>query len=294
MSSAFVRATKAAPCLVCGAVKWCSTTSDGELAICTRQEEGSIRTTGLGHFVHRLRERDPNAPRPIRRVELPAAPIDLAPTWRPRLEKSWREPARLRRLLERLGLGLGAGQAFFAFEFGGELHVPAQDVERRWSAIQKRTATGAKFYVRHKSDAPHRPAPFVPVPIGNDPVLVPEGFTDAAALAGLGFTAIGRTSSKPGRFELEALRHFVRGRAVVVLGENDLKSSGAWPGREGAEFTARALLLSAGTVRVAFPPADRKDARAAVLAGWSRADIEAAIEAAEPLRVELVTRGGQS
>ncbi|HMN41845.1 MAG TPA: hypothetical protein PKE29_13450 [Phycisphaerales bacterium] len=93
-----------------------------------------------------------------------------------------------------------------------------------------------------------------------DPVIVPEGASDTAAALSVGWTAVGRPSNRCG---VEHLVESLRGRRVVILGENDEKPDGKWPGREGAVVVANAL-ARAWQVRVPWrlPPAPHKDLRA--------------------------------
>jgi phage/plasmid primase-like uncharacterized protein len=93
------------------------------------------------------------------------------------------------------------------------------------------------------------------------PVLLPEGPTSTLAALTLGLPAVGRSSASMGAAETREAQRLLRGRDVVLLAENDVKPDGRWPGREGAERAARALLLHVRSVRVAFPPAGCKDLR---------------------------------
>lgn len=105
----------------------------------------------------------------------------------------------------------------------------------------------------------------------NDPILIVEGATCAAAGLDLGFTTIGRPSATGGADHLRAL---LNGQHVVVVGENDKA------GRLGAEKVAQALAGDAASVRIIYPPSDDKDLRA-----WAqhadRAEIETAIRKAD-------------
>ena len=87
----------------------------------------------------------------------------------------------------------------------------------------------------------------------DDPILVVEGQSDAATGLTLGFTTIGRPSATGG---LQYLRRVVKGRHVLIIGEND---GGA--GRTGAEKIADGLAEVAASVRVIFPPDGCKDLR---------------------------------
>ncbi|WP_162667652.1 hypothetical protein [Gemmata massiliana] len=95
------------------------------------------------------------------------------------------------------------------------------------------------------------------------PVLLVEGVSDTLALTAAGLPALGRPSNTGGGTDLVALLgDLPLGRPVYVVGENDQKEGGPWPGREGAERTATALGSALGRpVPVAMTPAGAKDVR---------------------------------
>lgn len=104
---------------------------------------------------------------------------------------------------------------------------------------------------------------------GLGPVLVPEGASDTLALAFAGLCAVGRPSAQAGDKLLAALFGSQPAtRDLVILGENDAKSDGTWPGRDGAMKVAGDLqrLLPNRRVQWALPPDGAKDARAWFLA----------------------------
>jgi hypothetical protein len=94
-----------------------------------------------------------------------------------------------------------------------------------------------------------------------DPILIPEGASDVAAIISTGRRAIGRPSATGGVEHLaEILR--CRGNTVVVLGENDRKPNGSWPGREGMTHVADALAERLHRpIKQQLPPTGLKDAR---------------------------------
>jgi hypothetical protein len=103
------------------------------------------------------------------------------------------------------------------------------------------------------------------IPIGWEeiagPIYIPEGASDVAALISVGRCAIGRPSARGG---VEHLAGLLRGvdRRIIVLGENDRKADGRWPGKEGVVRVAGALASELGRpVEKAFPPAGHKDVR---------------------------------
>jgi hypothetical protein len=99
------------------------------------------------------------------------------------------------------------------------------------------------------------------------PVLLVEGPSDTAAALALGLRALGRPSNTGGMEHLAVLlSQQPPDTAILVVGENDAKRDGTWPGLEGARHTAGALARLLGReVRWALPPAGVKDMRAWVL-----------------------------
>lgn len=92
-----------------------------------------------------------------------------------------------------------------------------------------------------------------------DPVIVVEGPSDVLAGRALGLNVIGRPSNSGGA---ELLAQACRNRHTIVLGENDKKPDGRWPGREGVEAVARSLETAWNRpVPIAFPLSDIKDLR---------------------------------
>jgi hypothetical protein len=95
-------------------------------------------------------------------------------------------------------------------------------------------------------------------------LLCPEGASDTLALAALNLPAVGRPANMGGVEQLAELIASLPGeRSVVIVGENDRKANGDWPGRRGAEQVARQLARKLGrTVCWVLPPGDHKDVRA--------------------------------
>lgn len=104
------------------------------------------------------------------------------------------------------------------------------------------------------------------------PRIIVEGPSDVAALYSLGITsAIGRPSNSGGvEFLIDLLRQDAAdGVEIVVIGENDQKESGLWPGRDGAKSVAEKLSAAFGRpIRYVLPPAGFKDVR-----DWIKANI---------------------
>jgi P4 family phage/plasmid primase-like protien len=91
------------------------------------------------------------------------------------------------------------------------------------------------------------------------PVLIVEGMSDTAAAMDMGFDAVGRPSNLAC---MDMLGDLVRGRSLVIIGENDKKSDGREPGREGALAAFQTLKRVCGDVTWIMPPEHIKDLRA--------------------------------
>lgn len=94
--------------------------------------------------------------------------------------------------------------------------------------------------------------------------LIVEGASDVAACCALGLSAVGRPSNRAGAGDLAEL---LDGCDVLVVGENDAKDGGAWPGRDGAKSVAQGIAGRWGEpVSWTLPPTDAKDMRGYLLA----------------------------
>jgi hypothetical protein len=86
--------------------------------------------------------------------------------------------------------------------------------------------------------------------------------SDTATLLAHGLSAIGRPSSKGGAKILANLLQDID-REIIVIGENDQKSDGGWPGRDGAQAVAQELAdRLKRDIQWALPPNGSKDVRA--------------------------------
>lgn len=92
------------------------------------------------------------------------------------------------------------------------------------------------------------------------PVVIVEGMTDTAAAMDLGFVAVGRPSNLACMSELADL---VRGRPVVIVGENDdiNHTTGQRPGHEGMVAAFQILRRICPGATMVLPPEDVKDLR---------------------------------
>jgi hypothetical protein len=105
---------------------------------------------------------------------------------------------------------------------------------------------------------------FDPTEAITDVLLIVEGPSDVAAAMTMGICAVGRPNNMGGAELLATFNR--RGVAddvfVVVLGENDRKPTGLWPGREGALHVAGHMARLLGKrMAWAMPPEGVKDLR---------------------------------
>lgn len=97
------------------------------------------------------------------------------------------------------------------------------------------------------------------LPNNGGPIVVVEGASDCMAAMDLGFNAIGRPSNLAC---MDLLCDLVRGRGVIICGENDRKADGREPGREGMVAAFQAVRGAAKDVTALMPPSHVKDLRA--------------------------------
>lgn len=92
------------------------------------------------------------------------------------------------------------------------------------------------------------------------PVLIVEGLTDAAAAMDMGFVAVGRPSNLAC---MQDLADLVRGRDVIVVGENDEVNpiTGQSPGHEGMVAALQMVKKTTKSAKMVLPPDHYKDLR---------------------------------
>jgi hypothetical protein len=95
------------------------------------------------------------------------------------------------------------------------------------------------------------------------PILIPEGASDTVALTACGLAAVGRPSNSGGADLLaRLLKDEPAEREIVILGENDLKENGDWPGGEGKKVAEKLSAALNRPVQFRVPPREYKDGRA--------------------------------
>jgi len=143
--------------------------------------------------------------------------------------------------------------------------ISADDVEDPKAAICIRVKDNAvkpmKFGYLHILKQEGRLVPGVSaLPASEHPIIIVEGMTDVATALGLGFMAVGRPSNLAG---MDMLKDLVRGRKVIIIGENDdvNPTTGQRPGHEGMLASFQVLKQTCPDSCMVLPPDHIKDFR---------------------------------
>ena len=266
--------SKSAPCEVCGGDHKCSR-GDGGLLICGRRDGP---TPGFRHLgpskgdtqFHLFRRDDGSDP--------PAAATARKPT--PKPPRDWGATAKLyadrltpetrAELAGRLGLPAGVSASLPLVGVSGRnrsgwiVTFPECDAAGRVLGITQRIPEAGGKEVKKMIAGGSRG---LTIPSGwqdrPGPALLVEGASDTLALTAAGLPAIGRPSNTGGIEHLVGLlTGWPADRQIFVVGENDRREVGLWPGREGAQRTAAELSVRLRrVVMVAMPPDGAKDVR---------------------------------
>ena len=273
-SEKMVRVSRSNPCPICGKCDWCLVAPDGSAVICPRTP--SARQAGQAGHLHRLKTEFAPAKGPAGHAL--GRPLVSVRDFGEFAERCRREGWHaLQKLAVDLGVPLAAlEQLRVGWDgWGRWWSFPMRDASGRVIGIRCRAPAGRKFAVKGS----HNGCFFAPSLLAGHPerLVVVEGATDAAAMLGLGFSVVGRPFCRGGDDIVTGIVRAGRPPEVVILPDPDDC------GRAGARRLASNLALYCPTVRVTEVPPGRKDVRAAVRAGWSAADIEAAIGRTPPV-----------
>lgn len=319
------------PCPACGKPDWCAWSPDGQFLKCERSAAatsgyalvkpkdagGLFKRAGAagGNGLHRAaRPKPATAAASEFDVRTPSRPtkIDLAAEAGRFCEAIKSRPELLAELAENLGvlpsaleaIGIGwasvddlrrlkaGGDGWDRDYPGGAYSFPERDGSGRTIGVSFRATDGRKGSAAAAVGS-HRgltvPAGLHKTPKGS-PILIVEGQSDCAALLTLGLAAVGRPSNSGGA---ELLAKLLEGRSVFIVGENDAKDGGAWPGRDGAKSVAVRIAGRWGKpVKWTLPPEDTKDVRswlqARIVSGLNIRDDAARHKASGELLHELV------
>lgn len=271
------------PCPVCGKSDWCLIATDGEACICGRVE--SPKPVGGAGFLHVIGERrNPLTPLLPRVAAVAGRPSETEPSdgngtplsdHRMLAEgySGWLTAERADALASLLGLPANCIDAVDLIGWcpdeplGPCWTLPEWDDRGRVVGLMRRFPKPDYVGGEPKNKlrmGGHKCG--VTLPHGwreaGGPVLLVEGASDMLAAAAAGLTAIGRPSNRGGG---DILRGLLSGlspdRPVIVVGENDRKPEGTWPGRDGADSLARKLAADGIPVSIVYPPEPHKDTR---------------------------------
>lgn len=184
-------------------------------------------------------------------------PVDLDSLWRQHRASTSLDPVTIlanalgvsREGLWAAGYARGPGVDWFA----------EKDASGKVIGIVTRYENGEKIIGKG-----HRRGLYIPTDFDRtaEVIVIPEGASDVAALHTMGVQSIGRPNDKGGVEFLTELLRGVAGEILLPI-ENDRKSDGKWPGRDGALSVAKRLANALNrTIGVIHLPADIKDPRA--------------------------------
>lgn len=272
------RVSRANPCPICERPDWCTVTADGSAVCCMRIE--SPKRLRCGGWLHRLHDDEGTRKgRRIRRVTLRACPEPEPVADFGQLAERYAAAVNadaLARFARELGVSVNALRRLRVGWDGAAWTFPMVNAAGVVTGIRRRLPDGRKLSVQGG-----REGLFVPIALPADGLLlITEGPTDCAALLTLGFAAIGRPSCTGG---VKLCCDFARGRGTVIVADGDE------PGQFGAEALAMVLRLYCPSVQV-ICPSSAKDARDWLRRGGTRADVQAAIDAAKPIQLGIKTR----
>lgn len=278
----FLRVSRRRPCPVCERTRWCLVSRDDpenpSKVICARVESPVrwgeagwlhvLRADGKDSWrrgrTYRVGEAKP--PASDRRRQASRYAADGADVL-PRLAKTLGVSVRS---LHRLGVGWSFRDRFWSW--------PLCDETGKVRGINRRFPDGSKAVMPG-----HAIGLYLPVDLPDEltckRLFIVEGGSDTAAALDLSLNAVGRFSCTTNVVLLRRLVRKRRPASVVVVADAD------GPGRDGAEWLARSLLLDVATVKLIEPPA--ADLRAWLADGATHGDVASLIEKTKPMKLQM-------
>lgn len=247
-----VRVTAGRPCPACKKPTWCLVSPDGKACICSRVE--SRKRCGEAGWLHRLEEHIPAfTPKP----EPPKKPTSdwyrVARQYAKNLHQSDKDA-----LAVNLGLPVGGLNGLHLVGRVDDCIVfPERDGTGQVIGLNRRLPDGRKLHLPGGGRGLTLPAGWKEIASGM-PLYVVEGPTDCMAMVSAGLNAIGRPSNRGGVAFLNEILTEIDA-PVIIMGENDQKDDGQWPGLVGAMAVAGELKRLG--VKWCLPPMDYKDVR---------------------------------
>ena len=271
MTWTWIHGTQEHPCPICGrptpahTSRWCATSPNQKLALCYFIGVSCWKRAKGGGWLHKLAAEAGNRPT----GGSTAAPsggggrmqkLALTVDW-PVLVKLY--AAARNGQANELGVSEAALRRLDTGWDGEALTFPMRDAAEVVIGIRRRYADGRKVSVQGSREGMFLPTGWT----REGAVYVCEGPTDTAAMLSLGLEAVGRPSCS-GAVEMACA--LLSGADVVIVVDRDE------PGIDGACALVARLSTRARGLRIVLPPRGAKDARAALLAGATRAEWEIA------------------
>jgi len=274
-----LRVSRERPCPICGKWDWCLIAPDGSAAICQRIEDGCKKRCGDAGWLHILVDRPyrhyghcKNQSRNRSGIIEIGSPKGCLLEAK-RFEKNL-DCERLKKLSEILGVSQASLRRLNVGWDGSAWTFPMRDTHGNVIGIQRRFPDGKKNFLKGS-----RNGLFVPSGLAsNETLLICEGVSDVGSALDLGFEAIGRASCNTGA---EMLSECVRGRDVVIIGDNDDA------GKKGAQVLALKLALYCPSVKIIFPPEGVKDLRQWKAKGADHTIVFEVISAKRPVSIKV-------
>ncbi len=289
----WTRVSAARPCPVCDGPDNCTVSKDAKKAYCGQVESSTQNAGGQG--LHTLTAEQKKAWRSTGGKEKKKK-TTAKRDWAAKAERFARQAAEgdcLESLAEEWGVKTMILESLGVGWDGESWTFPERDGGGNVVGINRRLPEGQTFPDgKNKRQLPNcnRGLTYADDWVKTEgPVYVVEGGSDTAAGLSAGLCVVGRASNRAGAEHLaELLADLPTGREIVVLGENDLKPDGDWPGRYGAEATASQLAELLGRlVSWAMPPDGVKDLRDFFATGGKKDAIaDWSLQAVEPTEAE--------
>ena len=265
----WIRTTKRKRCPICEHPDWCSVSEDDTVVCCMRIE--SSKPCKSGGWFHNLREPVTYKPTPKKSKPVPIQDFTA-------LSSQYVENLiHIDKLAEELGVSIRSLERLEA-GWNGNVTFPMRDGRERIIGIRVRGSKG-KWCVTGS-----RQGLFWPEGIysGSDySLVIAEGPTDVAALLTMGFDSIGRPNCMGGT---EYIIEFLKGRRrdVIIMADKDppkeRPDGSVWfPGQEGADRLAKAIMPLVRSLKIVKPPF-HKDVRAWLRDGATQETLLAVIE----------------
>ena len=251
----WLRVNRNTPCAICAKPDWCLISENGSAAICPRVK--SERRMGDAGWLHRFESSNiqflPTPPEEsateaygehhwaVRADEFFESPFSA--TARERLASEWRVRTAV---IEALMIGWD-GKTYSIPECDADGNIIG--ISRRWPDGRKRFHSGGNRGLTYAADWYE----------DDGSIYVVEGASDVAAMLQADYCVIGRPSSSGGLKHLEKMLMRVD-REVIILGENDKRPDGTWPGLAAKDLAKRLCWKLHRKVKWGLPN-DAKDMR---------------------------------